>query len=62
MWSGIEKRLGGAASKKEASDNAMAAAEEYEHDVKVKEAKQKSKTSEAREVRRSKLADKAEAK
>ena len=62
ILSGIEKRLGGAAGKKEASDNAEAAAEEYEHDLKVKEAKQKSKTSEAREVRRSKLADKAEAK
>ena len=62
ILSGIEKRLGGAAGKKESSDNAMAAAEEYENDVKAKEAKQKSKASEAREVRRTKMADKAEAK
>ena len=59
ILSGIEKRLGGAAGKKVESDMA-AAAEEFEADIKDKEARQKSKTSEARAERRGKMMDKAE--
>ena len=60
ILSGIEKRLGGAAGKKVESDMAAAAADELEADVKDKEARQKSKTSEARAERRGKMMDKAE--
>ena len=60
ILSGIEKRLGGAAGKKVESDMADAAAEDFESDVKEKEARQKSKTSEARAERRGKLMEKAE--
>ncbi|MCQ2562163.1 MAG: 30S ribosomal protein S2 [Alphaproteobacteria bacterium] len=60
ILSGIEKRLGGVASKKEETAIAMEEAENLEHEAQVKEAKQKSKTSEARAERRSKLAEKAE--
>ena len=60
ILSGIEKRLGGAAGKKVESDMAAAAADELEADIKDKEARQKSKTSEARAERRGKMMDKAE--
>ena len=56
---GIEKRLGGAAGKKVESDMSDVA-DEFEADIKDKEAQQKSKMSEARAERRSKLMDKAE--
>ena len=58
--SGIEKRLGGAAGKKVESDMRADAADELEDEIKEKEAKIKSKTSEARAERRGKLADKAD--
>ena len=58
ILSGIEKRLGGAAGKKVEAD--MSATDEFEADIKDKEARQKSKTSEARAERRGKLADKAD--
>lgn len=58
ILSGIEKRLGGAAGKKVEAD--MSAADDFEAGVKDKEARQKSKTSEARAERRGKLADKAD--
>lgn len=58
ILSGIEKRLGGAAGKKAEAD--MSAADEFEADTKDREARQKSKTSEARAERRGKLADKAD--
>ena len=60
ILSGIEKRLGGAAGKKVESDMADAAAEDFEADIKDKEARQKSKTSEARAERRGKMIEKAE--
>jgi len=60
ILSGIEKRLGGAAGKKAEADVAESEADDLEHEVKVKESKQKSKTSEAREARRSKIMDKAD--
>ena len=56
ILSGIEKRLGGAASKKAVDD--MDAADEIEADLKDKEAKQKSKAAEGRAERREKKADK----
>jgi len=58
ILSGIEKRLGGAAGKK--GDVDMTAADKFEDGVKEKEARIKSKTSEARAERREKLADKAD--
>ena len=60
ILSGIEKRLGGAAGKKVESDMADAAADDFEADIKDKEARQKSKTSEARAERRGKMIEKAE--
>ena len=60
ILSGIEKRLGGAAGKKVESYMADAAAEDFEADMKDKEARQKSKTSEARAERRGKMIEKAE--
>ena len=60
ILSGIEKRLGGAAGKKADADLKDAAAYEFEDAVKEKEAKAKSKTSEARGARREKLAEKAD--
>ena len=60
ILSGIEKRLGGVAGKKVESDMADAAAEDFEADMKDKEARQKSKTSEARAERRGKMIEKAE--
>ena len=62
ILSGIEKRLGGPAGKKVESDMSDAddAADEFEADVKDKEAQQKSKMSEARAERRGKLMEKAE--
>ena len=59
ILSGIEKRLGGAAGKKVESDMADVA-DDYEADIKDKEALQKSKMSEARAERRGKLMDKAD--
>ena len=56
ILSGIEKRLGGASAKK--ADVEMDAADDLEADIKDKEAKQKSKASEARAERREKKADK----
>ena len=56
ILSGIEKRLGGAASKKADAD--MDAVDEMEADLKDREAKQKSKASGARAERREKKADK----
>ena len=56
--SGIEKRLGGAAGKKVESDMKASAADEIEDEIKEKEAKMRARTSEAREVRREKLAEK----
>ena len=60
ILSGIEKRLGGAAGKKVESDMKDSAADELEADIKDKEARQKSKTSEARAERRGKMIEKAE--
>ena len=62
ILSGIEKRLGGAASKKVVSDMMSAAADEIEEKTKEKESRVKSKTSEAREIRRQQLNEKAEEK
>ena len=59
ILSGIEKRLGGAAGKKVESDMTDAVAEDFEAYIKDKEAKQKSKMSEARAERRGKLIEKA---
>jgi small subunit ribosomal protein S2 len=59
ILSGIEKRLGGVASKKVESDMNGDAADELEDDIKEKELKKKSKASEARNERREKLAEKA---
>ena len=56
ILSGIEKRLGSAASKK--ADVDVDAADEMEADLKDKEAKEKSKASVARAERRDKKADK----
>jgi small subunit ribosomal protein S2 len=58
ILSGIEKRLGGAAGKKIESDMKSVAADELEDEIKEKELKQKSKTSEARNERKEKLAEK----
>jgi small subunit ribosomal protein S2 len=61
ILSGLEKRLGGAAGKKVEMDDAPVAehvAEKIEDDAAEKELKEKSKTSEAREIRREKLAEK----
>ncbi len=58
ILSGIEKRLGGAAGKK--GEESLAAADKFEDGVKEKEARIKSKTSEARAERRGKLAEKAD--
>ena len=61
ILSGLEKRLGGAAGKK--VESSMADANDaLEDEIKEKEMKQKSKTSEARAERRGKLAEKAAAK
>ena len=60
ILSGIEKRLGGAAGKKVEASMADDANDALEDEMKDKEMKQKSKVSGAREIRRSKLADKAE--
>ena len=59
ILSGIETRLGGGAGKKGEPDM-DGVADDFEADIKDKEARQKSKTSEARAERRSKLMDKAE--
>jgi hypothetical protein len=58
--SGIEKRLGGAAGKKAEADIKADAADELEEEIKEKELRIKSKTSEARAERRGKLAEKAD--
>lgn len=58
ILSGIEKRLGGAASKKVESDMKGSAADALEDDIKEKELKKKAKTSEVRNERREKLAEK----
>ena len=58
ILSGIEKRLGGVASKKVESDMRAAAADDFEDDVKEREARTKSKMTEARAERRGKLAEK----
>lgn len=58
ILSGIEKRLGGAAGKK--GDTDLSTADAFEAGVKDKEARQKSKTSEARAERRGKMAEKAD--
>ncbi|MCL1902248.1 MAG: 30S ribosomal protein S2 [Alphaproteobacteria bacterium] len=62
ILSGIEKRLGGAVSKKVTSDMIAEANDELEDKTKEKEAKAKSKTSEARAERREKMAEKIEEK
>lgn len=62
ILSGIEKRLGGAQGKKVESDMIADAGDRIEEDAKEKELKRKSKTSEEREIRREKLADKLEEK
>ena len=62
ILSGIEKRLGGAASKKVESDMISDAADDLEEKTKEKEAKVKSRTSEARGIRRDKMAEKIEEK
>lgn len=59
ILSGIEKRLGGTASKKIESDIKAESADEIEEKIIEKEMKQKSKTSEERNERREKLAEKA---
>ncbi|MCL2017826.1 MAG: 30S ribosomal protein S2 [Alphaproteobacteria bacterium] len=58
ILSGIEKRLGGAQSKKVESDMKADVADEFEDNAKDIILKEKSKTSEAREIRREKLAEK----
>ncbi len=58
--SGIEKRLGGAAGKKVESDMKAESADEIEEKAKDLAMKKKVVTSEQREVRREKLAEKAE--
>ncbi|MDR2413158.1 MAG: 30S ribosomal protein S2 [Rickettsiales bacterium] len=60
ILSGIEKRLGGVEGKKVESDMQPNIPEEYETEIKEKEARQKSKAAEARAERREKLAEKAE--
>lgn len=60
ILSGIEKRLGGAAGKKVESSMAADAAEQFEEKAKATVAKKKSVTSEARNDRREKQADKNE--
>ncbi|MCL1892199.1 MAG: 30S ribosomal protein S2 [Alphaproteobacteria bacterium] len=61
ILSGIEKRLGGAQGKKVVSSEMMPDdGEKIEEAAKEKELKQKSRTSEAREIRREKLAEKIE--
>jgi small subunit ribosomal protein S2 len=58
ILSGIEKRLGAAEAKKTAA-KATDAIDSVEEEMIAKEAKIKSKTSEAREIRKEKLAEKA---
>ena len=60
VLSGIEKRLGGVASKKVEMDMMGESADKLENSIKEKELKEKSKISEARAERREKLADKLE--
>lgn len=60
ILSGIEKRLGGAASKKAELDMMGDSADKLEDSIKEKESKEKSKISEARNQRREKLAEKME--
>ena len=61
ILSGIEKRLGGAAAKKVESDVITpSAAEQIEEKAKAKAAADKSKKSEAVEIRKEKLAEKEE--
>ncbi|MCL2749006.1 MAG: 30S ribosomal protein S2 [Alphaproteobacteria bacterium] len=62
ILSGIEKRLGGAQGKKVESDMVADASDKIEDDAKEKELKRRSKTSEEREIRREKMADKIEEK
>ena len=62
ILSGIEKRLGGAAGKKVTSDMTNVDADKIEEEHIEKEAREKSKKSEAREVRREKLVEKLEEK
>ena len=60
ILSGIEKRLGGAVSKKVTSDMTNTDADKIEENLIEKEAKEKSKKSESRAVRKEKLAEKIE--
>lgn len=60
ILSGIEKRLGGVASKKAELDMMGDSADKLEDSIKEKESKEKSKISEARNQRREKLAEKME--
>jgi small subunit ribosomal protein S2 len=60
ILSGIEKRLGGSAGKKVATDIQIADADKIEEKELEKEAKRKSKVSEAKETRREKLEQKFE--
>lgn len=60
VLSGIEKRLGGVASKKAELDMMGDSADKLEDSIKEKELKEKSKISEARNQRREKLAEKIE--
>ncbi|MCL2538121.1 MAG: 30S ribosomal protein S2 [Alphaproteobacteria bacterium] len=62
ILSGIEKRLGGAASKKVSSDMMETVADEIEEKAKEKQARVKVKTSEEREERREKMEQKIEEK
>jgi len=62
ILSGIEKRLGGASGKKVVSDMKVDEAEKFEAAEKEKFSKEKSKTSEAREIRREKMEHKFEEK
>ncbi|MCL2331666.1 MAG: 30S ribosomal protein S2 [Proteobacteria bacterium] len=62
ILSGIEKRLGGAAGKKVASDMTGVDADKLEEEHIEKEAREKSKKSEARAERREKLVEKLEEK
>ncbi|MCL2339186.1 MAG: 30S ribosomal protein S2 [Proteobacteria bacterium] len=62
ILSGIEKRLGGAVSKKVTSDMTNTDADKIEEEHIEKEAKEKSKKSESRAVRKEKLVEKIEEK
>ncbi|MCL2758061.1 MAG: 30S ribosomal protein S2 [Alphaproteobacteria bacterium] len=62
ILSGLEKRLGGNQGKKVSSEIKMTDAEKFEEHEKEKFAKEKSKTSEAREIRREKMEHKFEEK